>query len=212
MPPADAAALGEDLDRCAAVAGARPRAGEFAPREQWRPGYAVEHGGHRIVAFTMPAGMPMFCDTTARTVTVSDPSAAPMSLGQENLVSPPTSGSPHSTVTRPAVDLRGLYLSEAGILAGSAAGAHAVEPFVSTRSHGQEITAVMVDGLFMAEVGDLRDGDFVATTAKDVRGRRIAGGAFDFDPVPGPPGRRHRGGSSLAGRRNAGTGGGHILV
>jgi hypothetical protein len=181
MIPADAPAVTEDLDRCAAVASASPRAGEFAPREAWQAVYAVELTGHRITAFTESGGKPGFCDTTARTATVSDPSAPPMSLGQENLVSPPTSGSPHSSVTSPAFDFYGLYLSDAGVLAGFAQGVHAIELFVSTRSHGQEIKATMRDGLFMAEVGDLQDGDFVATTAKDPRGQTLGAGAFDFD-------------------------------
>lgn len=168
LPPT-AAGIAEALDRCAAVAAASPRVREFAPRQAWQPVYAIERDGHRIVAFKEYGGKPGFCDVTSRTATVSDPSAEPMSLGKQDI--------PGSQ----AFDYYALYLSEAGVLAGVAQGVTGLRFFLQTRTHGADVTPVLRDEVFMAEIGTLNDGDFIGTTALGERNEVLAGSGIEFD-------------------------------
>ncbi|HEV2782446.1 MAG TPA: hypothetical protein VGX25_23890 [Actinophytocola sp.] len=177
IPPLDQARAAEDLDRCAAVAAASPRAHEFAPRQAWQPVYAVELNGHRITAYREGGGRPMFCDTTATTATVSDPSAEPMTM-----IGRPPGG---STV----VDLYGLYLSPAGVLAGVLQGAARLDCEVGTlvsSTGGFEFQGrterASVQGIqFVVHVGTLKDGDEIVSTVYDANGTPLSSGGFRFE-------------------------------
>lgn len=170
IPQLDTAKAAEDLDRCAAVAAASPRAAEFAPRQAWEPVFAVELNGHRITAYREHGTRPMFCDTTATTATVSDPSAEPMAL----------TGAPEAPYY-------GLYLSPAGILAGVAQGIEKLDCEVRTlldtdpgggthflpRNEPVSLRGIQ----FVVHVGQLRDGDEIVTTARSTAGHETSGGA-----------------------------------
>jgi hypothetical protein len=159
----------EDLDRCATVAHASPRAHEFPPRSAWQPLYAVEAGGHRITAYRENGTKPGFCDTTATTATVSDPSAEPMSLDERG-------GDPgHGEFS-----YEGLYLSAAGVLAGYAPGVDALRFFVGRADRAEDLKAVMRENLFVVELGPLAEGDFIGTTALDSAGKTLAGSGIRF--------------------------------
>jgi hypothetical protein len=165
----DQAKAREDLDRCAAVAAASPRAAEFAPRAAWEPVYAVEWNGHRLTAYREHGARPMFCDTTATTATVSDPSAEPMAL----------TGAPNAPYY-------GLYLSPAGILAGVAQGLTGLEFDVNTlldTSKGftfrtRKETASIRESQFVVYVGQLKDGDELVSTA--FNGGPVTSGGMRF--------------------------------
>ncbi len=64
------------LDRCWAAAEAEGKAGRIPPRETWGAPTAIEQGDQVVVGF-VAAGKPMFCETTATTVTLTDPAAQP---------------------------------------------------------------------------------------------------------------------------------------
>jgi hypothetical protein len=174
IPPLNPAKAKEDLDRCAAVAAASPRAAEFAPRQAWQPVFAVELNGHRITAYRESGTRPMFCDTTATTATVSDPSAEPMSL----------SGAPNAPYY-------GLYLSPAGILAGVAQGVAKLECDVNTlldygpgggfhfRTRKEPVSLKGIQ--FVVFVGQLKDGDELVSTAYDRAGRPLTSGGMRFE-------------------------------
>jgi hypothetical protein len=152
----------DDLDRCGAVAAASPRAAEFAPRSAWQPVYTVNRRGHRITAFREYGGKPGFCDVTATTATVSDPSAEPMSLG--------IGGSE-------PINVEALYLSGGGLLGGIAQGVHELGAAV-----GDEFSKpVLRNEVFVVDVGELADGDVLHVGAFDGDGNVIADGQMTFD-------------------------------
>ncbi|MCR6488593.1 hypothetical protein M8542_37770 [Amycolatopsis sp. OK19-0408] len=83
VPPAVAGGLQLDaklatmaLDRCWAAVHAAGKAERVPPRAEWVPLLTEELEGDAVVAATA-AGRPMFCETTATTVTLSDPAATP---------------------------------------------------------------------------------------------------------------------------------------
>ena len=64
------------LDRCWAAVRAAGKTDRVPPREEWVPLFTEVLAGDSVVAATA-AGKPMFCETTATTVTLSDPGATP---------------------------------------------------------------------------------------------------------------------------------------
>ncbi|HEY2060667.1 MAG TPA: hypothetical protein VGH57_20025 [Amycolatopsis sp.] len=71
------------LDRCWAAAQAEGRTGPLADRGQWVATAAESRGDDVVVAFTV-GGKPVFCETTATTVTLSDPAAQPARPGGQD--------------------------------------------------------------------------------------------------------------------------------
>lgn len=171
----------EALDRCGAVAAASPRANEFAPRSSWEPVFTVEKDGHRITAFKEYGGKPGFCETTATTATVSDPSAEPMSLGI-TIAGGGEGGQ--------SIDAYGLHVSETGVLAGVAQGAAMLSCLIEYGGNQYRLTnATLVDDVFVADMGDLADGDRIDTTLFDADGDGLASGEITFEWAKArPPG------------------------
>ncbi|RSD22064.1 hypothetical protein [Amycolatopsis eburnea] len=64
------------LDRCWAAVQAAGKTDRVPPRAEWVPLLTEDLEGDAVVAATA-AGKPMFCETTATTVTLSDPGATP---------------------------------------------------------------------------------------------------------------------------------------
>ncbi|WP_410630131.1 hypothetical protein [Amycolatopsis sp. cmx-4-83] len=64
------------LDRCWAAVQVAGKTDRVPPRAEWVPLLTEELEGDAVVAATA-AGKPMFCETTATTVTLSDPGATP---------------------------------------------------------------------------------------------------------------------------------------
>lgn len=156
----------EDLDRCGAVAAASDRAAEFAPRSTWRPLYTVSQRWHRVTAFTEGGGKPGFCDVTATTATVSDPSAETMNLvvpGEEPLT----------------VD--GLYLSADGLLAGIAQGAQELGMAIHHDGERRFTLPVLRDETFVVDVGELVDGDELELWVTDENGDVLATGTTVYE-------------------------------
>ncbi len=174
IPSLDQAKATEDLDRCAAVAAASPRAAEFAPRQDWQPVYAVELSGHRITAYREHGTRPMVCDVTATTATVSDPSAEPM----------PLTGAPNAPYY-------GLYLSPAGILAGVAQDVAKLQFDVNTLldhdpgggfQFRTRIETASIKGIqFVVYVGQLKDGDELVSTAFDGDNHSLTSGGMRYE-------------------------------
>jgi hypothetical protein len=161
----------EDLDRCGAVAAASERAREFAPRSAWEPRYTVSRRGHRITAFAEYGGKPGFCDVTATTATVSDPSAETMNLGIADI--------PNSK----PITVDGLYLSEAGLLAGVAQGTPELGLAITHDSERRFSKPMLRDETFVVDVGTLAAGDVVDVWAFDDDGNVLASGRWTFDPA-----------------------------
>jgi len=156
----------EDLDRCGAVAAGSDRAAEFAPRSAWRALYTVSRRGHRVTAFTEYGGKPGFCDVTATTATVSDPSAETMNLvvpGEEPLT----------------VD--GLYLSAGGLLAGIAQGAQELALAIHHDGVQRFTLPVLRDETFVVDVGALVDGDELKVWVTDGNGDVLATGTTVYE-------------------------------
>jgi hypothetical protein len=156
----------DDLDRCGAVAAASPRAQEFPPRSAWEPVYTVSRRGHRITAYREYGGKPGFCDVTATTATVSDPSAEPMSLGES------LEGEPINTYA--------LYLSDGGLLAGVAQG-YPQLGFAVVHSGRRFARPALRNELFVVDVGELPDGDVLQTWAFAENGNMIASSELRFN-------------------------------
>jgi hypothetical protein len=157
----------DDLDRCGAVAAASPRAREFAPRSAWQPVYTVSRRGHRITAYREYGGKPGFCDVTATTATVSDPSAEPMSLGVSGGSEP--------------INTEALYLSDCGLLNGVAQG---IPELGFAIVHGGErrlARPTLNDELFVVDLGELADGDVLEVRAFAGNGTVAASGETTFD-------------------------------
>ncbi|WP_410622041.1 hypothetical protein [Amycolatopsis sp. cmx-8-4] len=72
----DAKLATASLDRCWAAVRAAGKTDRVPPRAEWVPLFTDEQNGDAVVAATA-AGRPMFCETTATTVTLSDPGATP---------------------------------------------------------------------------------------------------------------------------------------
>ncbi len=175
-PPAKSpdARSADDLDRCGTVAERSPRSREFAARSAWEPVFTVTKDDHRITAFRESGGKPGFCDVTASTATVSDPSAEPMSLG----------------LSDPAGRTYALYVSDSGVLAGVVPGSVMLTSEI-TDTHGHaRITATMQkNGLFVMDLGDLADGDLIRTTVLDADGNGVDSGEITYTKATArPPG------------------------
>lgn len=160
-----------DLDRCGTLVETSPRAGEFAPRTTWEPVFtATAPDGTRMTAFREHGGKPGFCEVSATTVTVADPSAEPMPLGTS------------STGTQLA-DVYGLYLSPSGILAGVGQGVAALE--FSVYAGGQEhpgAPPVFEDELFVVNLGTLKPGDGIHVVGRDAAGVSLFDDTTAHDP------------------------------
>jgi hypothetical protein len=176
----------EDLDRCAAAIAASPRAEEFPPRAEWRPEFtATAPDGARVTAFVSQGGKPAFCEVTATTATVSEPNPefAPMAVTPE-----------HPS----AASVFGLYLSPTGVLAGVATGVDALE-FSVVRETRRALKPFPVgvpalrDGLFVVNLGDCGDGEYVDVVGRNSQGMAVVTGmvsclAFPPAGATGPVG------------------------
>ncbi|MCA1655053.1 MAG: hypothetical protein LC635_00975 [Pseudonocardiaceae bacterium] len=168
----------EDLDRCGDVAAASPRAHEFAPRSTWQPLFTnIMADGHRITAFREPGGEPGFCDVDATSATVSDPSAAPMVL---------------ATAADRAVggeDIRALYLSPSGLLAGVVVEGVAeldfdittVDPLTGDITRRSRPLVIRYD-VFVTNVGHLVPGTRIDVTGHRTSGGTAVKGGLTYDP------------------------------
>jgi hypothetical protein len=170
IPPPDVtepdARTAADLDRCGAVAAASERAAEFAPRSTWRPLYTVSRRGHRVTAYTEGGGKPGFCDVTATTATVSDPSAETM-----NLVVP----------DQEPLTVDGLYLSAGGLLAGIAQGAEELGMAIDRDGVKRFTVPVLRDETFVVDVGALVDGDSLEVWVMDGNRNVLATGTTVYE-------------------------------
>jgi hypothetical protein len=166
----------EDLDRCADVATASPRAADFAPRRQWHPRFtAALPGGTRVTAFVSAGGTPSFCEVTVTTATVSDPKADWV----------PMAGT--SAAERPA-SVEGVFLSPAGALAGVADGVTALE-FSIVRDGGRVVplaVPTLRQGLFVVDLGAYRDKDAVQVVGRNSQGLSVVEGWLDLSPADRP--------------------------
>ncbi|GAB2739270.1 hypothetical protein [Amycolatopsis magusensis] len=78
--PSDSALADEALDRCWAALGAAGKADGFPDRDTWKPVYNTKPHGFapfQVTVLSRAEGKPLVCDTTATTVTVSDPDTPP---------------------------------------------------------------------------------------------------------------------------------------
>ncbi|MFC0064770.1 hypothetical protein ACFFQW_13325 [Umezawaea endophytica] len=75
-PGLDRVAAEAALDRCWAAVQSAGVADRFPERSRWRPSFTVGDARLGVVA-ARADGRPLFCQTTATTATVTDPSAAP---------------------------------------------------------------------------------------------------------------------------------------
>jgi hypothetical protein len=76
--PLDPVKANAELDRC--WAGAQAQGAKMPERSNWVPSFNVGRDGLSVVA-ARADGKPFFCETTATTVTVTDPNVPPVSLG-----------------------------------------------------------------------------------------------------------------------------------
>jgi hypothetical protein len=167
----------DDLSRCAEVVVASPRAAEFAPRAAWRPKFtATAPDGARLTAFLGKDDKPAFCEVTATTATVSDPTADPIPLALT-----PTNMSPASVFA--------VYLSPTGVLAGFA---HDVDALEFSALHGTKIEPVSApafqDGMFVVNLGGFRIGDSVDVIGRNSQGLSVVSGSLAHSPpnLPAP--------------------------
>lgn len=178
QPPTMAMAGGhteEDLDRCAEVAEAGPRATEFAARAGWRPKFTVElAGGTRVTAFASNGGKPSFCEVTSTTATVSDPTADWVTMAGT------------SAPQRPA-SVEGVFLSPAGVLAGVVDGATALEFSIVRDGDTVPLGVPTVrQGLFVVDLGGFGDQDGVHVVGRDSKGMAVVEGWLDLSPADRP--------------------------
>lgn len=161
----------EDLDHCADVVAASPRAGEFAPRGEWRPKFtATAPDGARITAFLGVGGKPAFCEVTDTTATVSDPTAdaVPVASSPENM-------SPASVFA--------VYLSPTGVLAGFAHGVDALEFSLLREMDIVPVSApAFRQGLFVVNLGGFRTGESVEVIGRNSQGLSVVSGALAHLP------------------------------
>lgn len=160
----------EDLDRCADVATASPRASEFAPRSEWLPVFTATRGDTRIVAFRTNDTEPMFCELDTDTITVSDPEAAPMEIAE---------GLNGTTL------IYALYLSPAGLVAGVAKDVRGLECWVTSSDLKMRAVEppILRDELFVMDVSALDPGDRVEVLGRDSAGIGVANGWLTYDPA-----------------------------
>ena len=156
----------DDLDRCGAVAAASPRAGEFAPRSSWQPVFTVSRQNHRITAYREYGGKPGFCDVTATTATVSDPSAEPMDLGVNGGIQP--------------INTDGLYLSDSGLLNGVAQGYPELGFAIVHDGERRLARPTLRNELFVVDLSGLVDGDVLEVRAFAGDGSVLASGETTF--------------------------------
>ncbi|GLY41485.1 hypothetical protein Amsp01_075080 [Amycolatopsis sp. NBRC 101858] len=129
----DAKVATSSLDRCWAAVRAAGKEDRVPPREEWVPLFTEVLGADSVVAVTA-AGKPMFCETTATTVTLSDPGAAP--------------------AYAPGTHVGLLLHSATGVVAG-VVDAGSAPPFLDSRTEGgdnmsQSIRPSTVTGQFVA--------------------------------------------------------------
>ncbi|MFI7674006.1 hypothetical protein [Actinophytocola sp. NPDC049390] len=165
-----------DLDHCATVVAASPRAAEFAPRSEWSPVFTVTTPeGARITGYRESGQKPMFCVVGGNTATVSDPTANPRTFGNVS-----------------ATDWV-LYQSPSGVLAGFAQVENGLEFAVLDEGQDGSVTVrsaaspVFDDQLFVVDVGELGTGDGVTILTRDRNDRWQAGGTYPHDPSALPP-------------------------
>jgi hypothetical protein len=169
--PPDTRAV-EDLDHCATVAAASPRAHEFAPRAEWTPVLTAVQGNVRLVAFHDGDGKPGFCEIDGNTATLSDPSAEPMRLATASAGSAPA-------------DIYALYLSRTGLMAGVGQGVNQVNYNVTPlKPLGvAHIASIEEDDLFVLQLDELAPGDTVEFSGYDAAGNETARGTWTYDPA-----------------------------
>lgn len=165
----------EDLDRCAEVATASPRAAEFAPRRQWHPRFTADlPGGARVTAFVDNGGTPSFCEVTMTSATVSDPTADWVSMA----------GNP--ATLRPA-SVEGVFLSPTGALAGVADGVTALEFYIVRNGDIVPLAVpTLRQGLFVVDLGSYRDKDDVRLVGRNSQGMAVVEGWLDLTPADRP--------------------------
>jgi hypothetical protein len=166
----------EDLDRCADVATASPRADEFAPRSEWSPRFtATAPDGARITAFVGKNRAAAFCEVTTTTATVSDPTG-----GWVVLADTPTGMRPASA--------HAVYLSTTGVLAGTTD----VEALEFSLVRGTKIVPAGVpalrDGMFVVDLGEFDAGDSLSVIGRDSLGLSVVSGMLALTPqsLPAP--------------------------
>jgi hypothetical protein len=76
-PPLDVVAARTNLDRCWSAVQQAGKAASVPARDTWTAVFAVPNEGRTLTAVRADT-KPMFCETTAATVTVSDPNATPV--------------------------------------------------------------------------------------------------------------------------------------
>lgn len=159
-----------DLGACGYVAATSVRYREF-PHWQPEPVFTAARGDDlRIVAFRADDGRPGFCEVSANKVTVSDPTGASM----------PIAGTPDGRVR-----IEGLLMTQAGVLAGVATGAAALECWVVTRDAKVRSNQppLLRGGLFVMDVGALAVGDQVEVQARNSAGAALTDGFLTYDPA-----------------------------
>jgi len=162
-----------DLGACGYVAATSVRYRDF-PRWVPEPVFTATRGDVRIVAFRAEDGKAGFCEVRGNRVIISDPVAAPM---------------PIAHTSDGHVRIEGLYVTQSGLLAGTATGAAALECWVVTRDYKMRSSPppVMRDGLFVMDVGTLAVGDRVEVQARNKAGTALTSGLLTYDPATNRP-------------------------
>ncbi len=173
---------GEELDHCADVVATSPRAAEFGPRSGWRPKFtATAPDGARITAFLGGGVTPTFCEVTATTATVTDPTGGWTVLGDT-----PMSTHPASVLA--------VYLSPTGVLTGVVNGVDALEFSVARDLKPVPVSVPAVrDGLFVVNLGRCGADEYVNVIGRDSKGLSVVTGmvsctAFAPPAATGPIG------------------------
>ncbi len=166
---------GEDLDHCADVVATSPRATDFRPRSEWRPKFtATAPDGARITAFLGGGVTPTFCEVTATTATVTDPTGGWIVLGDM------PSG------THPA-SIHAGYLSPAGVLVGVANGVDGLEfSIVRDRKPVPVGVPAFRDGLFVVNLGECGTDEYVNVVGRNSRGLSVVTGMVSCTAFPPP--------------------------
>jgi hypothetical protein len=163
-----------DLGACGYVAATGVRYRDF-PRWVPAPVFTATRGDDvRIVAFRADDGKAGFCEVRTNRVIVSDPIAAPM---------------PIASTSDGHVRVEGLYVTQSGLLAGTATGVAALESWVVTRDLTMRSSPppILVDGLFVMDVGTLAVGDHVEVQARNSAGAALVSGFLTYDPATNRP-------------------------
>jgi hypothetical protein len=164
----------EDLDRCAEVAAASPRAADFAPRVQWHPRFTTDlPDGTRVTAFVNRDRTPSFCQVTADAATISDPKATPVLIA--------------TSATRRPASVEGVFLSPTGVLAGVSDGVTALE--FSIVRDGDIVplgVPTLRQGLFVVDLGAFDAKDAVQVVGRNSQGQAVVGGMLSLAPADRP--------------------------